>query len=251
MTRFAVLSDIHGNRWALEAVLADIQARRVDQLINLGDIVYGPLDPEATAHLLRALDIPSTAIWGNEDRVLFEDNAETTSHSSLEFTRSNLTTDSLDWLSRFPRQAAVDDIYLTHGIPGDDETYLTEKVDSRGARMRPPGEIRSLLRNVEARLVLCGHSHLARNVQVPGGPLVLNPGSVGLPAYSDDLPHPHIMEAGSPRARYALAEKTKAGWSTELVALDYDWETAAGTAERHGRPDWAHALRTGRALQDS
>jgi putative phosphoesterase len=249
--RIAVLSDIHGNKWALEMVLSDLQKRGADELINLGDSVYGPLEPEATTRLLRALDIPSTTIWGNEDRVLFERNAETTSHSSLEFTRSRLTTESLDWLSRFPRQATLDDIYLTHGIPGDDETYLMEKVGSRGAGTRHPKEIDSLLRNVKANLILCGHSHLARKLQITGGPLVVNPGSVGLPAYSDVLPHPHVMETGSPHARYALAEKTKVGWSIELVALDYAWESAARTAELNGRPDWAHALRTGHALKSS
>ena len=249
--RIAVLSDVHGNKWALEVVLSDLQKRGADELINLGDILYGPLEPEATVGLLRALDIPSTTIWGNEDRILFEHNAETTSHSSLEFTRTSLTTDSLDWLSRFRRQATFDEFHLTHGIPGDDETYLLEKVSSRGAGKRPPEEIHSLVRNVEANLILCGHSHLARKLQIPGGPLVVNPGSVGLPAYSDVLPHPHVMEAGSPHARYALAAKTRVGWTIELVALDYDWETAARTAERNGRSDWAHALRTGHALQSS
>ncbi len=245
MMRTAVLSDIHGNRWALEVVLSDIRKRGIDKLINLGDTVYGPLDPEATACLLMALDIPSTTIWGNEDRVLFESNADTTTHSSLEFTRSELSAASLDWLRQFSPRDAIEDVLLVHGTPEDDEEYLLEKVDTRGSSRRRPEEVGSFLRDVMTRLVLCGHSHLARCVQVQGGPLVVNPGSVGLPAYSDDDPYPHVMEAGSPHTRYALVESVHAGWNIELVALAYDWDTAAQTADRHGRPDWAFSLRTG------
>ena len=64
----AVLSDIHGNRWALEAVLADIQHRGVDELMNIGDSLYGPLDPAGTAEILLPLNIPT--VRGNEDRII-------------------------------------------------------------------------------------------------------------------------------------------------------------------------------------
>jgi putative phosphoesterase len=245
MMRIAVLSDIHGNRWALEAALSDIRKRGVDQLVNLGDIVYGPLDPEATARLLIGLDIPSTTILGNEDRVLFESNADTTPHSSLEFTRSELSTSSFEWLRRLPSRDDVDDVLLIHGTPEDDEEYLLEKVDTRGSFRRRPEEVGVFLKGLKARLVLCGHSHLARCVQVPDGPLVVNPGSIGLPAYFDDDPYSHRMEAGSPHARYAIVERVRAGWNVELIVLAYDWGAAAQKADRHGRPDWAVALRTG------
>jgi predicted phosphodiesterase len=231
--------------------LSDIRKRGADHLLNLGDIVYGPLDPEATAQLLQQFDMPSTTIWGNEDRILFEDDADTRTHASLEFTRSHLTADSLDWLSQFPPQASVGDVVFTHGVPGDDETYLLEKVDSGGRQKRPPEEIGHLLSDLKVGLVLCGHSHLPGKLQIPGGPLVANPGSIGLQAYSDITPFPHVMEMGSPHARYALAEKTDTGWSIELIALDYDWEAAAQVAESNGRADWAYALRTGFAEQRS
>ncbi|HEY8611153.1 MAG TPA: metallophosphoesterase family protein, partial [Roseomonas sp.] len=98
-----------------------------------------------------------------------------------------------------------------------------------------------------ARLVLCGHTHTPRAVTA-GGVLVVNPGSVGLPAYRDAEPVPHVMEAGSPHARYALAMRTELGWSAELRAVAYDWDAAARQAEEHGRPDVAHVARTGRVL---
>ena len=95
--------------------------------------------------------------------------------------------------------------------------------------------------------MLCGHSHVPRIVTV-GGVLVVNPGSVGWAAYSDTQPAPHAVEVGSPHARYALLTHTGAGWSPELRAVPYDWDAAARQAERHGRPDIAHAARTGRVL---
>ena len=66
----AVLSDIHGNRWALAAVLDDIGRRGITRLLNLGDSLYGPLDPAGTAALLLGLDCLS--IRGNEDRILLD-----------------------------------------------------------------------------------------------------------------------------------------------------------------------------------
>jgi hypothetical protein len=54
------------------------------------------------------------------------------------------------------------------------------------------------------------------------------------------------MEAGSPHARYAIADDADGRWTTEFRAVEYDWEQAAAFAEGNGRPDVARALRTGR-----
>jgi hypothetical protein len=97
-------------------------------------------------------------------------------------------------------------------------------------------------------LVLCGHSHVPGVVQVPGGPLVVNPGSIGLPAYRSAAPHPHTMESGSPHARYAIVQRQASSWRVELRAVVYDSAAAAARADALGRADWAHALRTGHAL---
>jgi diadenosine tetraphosphatase ApaH/serine/threonine PP2A family protein phosphatase len=80
-----------------------------------------------------------------------------------------------------------------------------------------------------------------------GGPLVVNPGSVGCPAYADpDGDPPHVSEAGTPHARYAiLTLDGSLGARVEMIALPYDHEAAARRAEANGRPDWARALRTG------
>ena len=77
--------------------------------------------------------------------------------------------------------------------------------------------------------------------------MLVNPGSVGLQAYTDDTPSPHFMETGDPRARYSIISGNKSEWIVENVRVDYNRETAAETAEKNNRPDWAQWLRTGRA----
>ena len=68
--RFAAIADIHGNYLALEAVLADIRTQGVDAIINLGDMVSGPLDARRTMDVLMALD--AVHVLGNHDRYLID-----------------------------------------------------------------------------------------------------------------------------------------------------------------------------------
>ena len=75
---------------------------------------------------------------------------------------------------------------------------------------------------------------------------VVNPGSVGLPAYDDIHPHPHVVETGSPLARWALVETAPGGWRVALCSTPYDVAAAVRRAEANGRPDWADALASGR-----
>jgi predicted phosphodiesterase len=251
--RFAVLSDIHGNHFALEAVLADIASRSVQQIVNLGDHLQGPLDPVGTADRLIPLNLPS--VRGNCDRLLFEAGTIVTPGSTLEGNRAILTEQHKQWLAAMPQTLQLDNILLCHGTPWADDVYLLEEVTPDGSRMKRTGELAPVLHGIAARLVLCGHSHQSRTVQIsdqisaqkPSGPLVVNPGSVGLPAYTEESPHPHAMEAGSPHARYAIVTRSDENWQVEHLAITYDWESAARLAERNGRPDWAEWLRSGRA----
>jgi predicted phosphodiesterase len=97
-----------------------------------------------------------------------------------------------------------------------------------------------------ASLIVCGHTHLPRTMRLADGRTVMNPGSVGLQAYPAKWPYSHTMEAGSPHARYAIAERTNQDWRVEFMTVAYDWENAARGAEANGRADWAVGLRTGR-----
>src|SRR2546421_12077883 len=104
-TSLAVIADIHGNRWALEAVSQDIDRRGIEQIVNLGDHLTGPLDPAGTADLLNTRNMLS--ICGNDDRVLFTPDEEFS--SSQRYTREQLTPAHLQWLRALPETAVVAD----------------------------------------------------------------------------------------------------------------------------------------------
>jgi hypothetical protein len=94
---------------------------------------------------------------------------------------------------------------------------------------------------------LCGHTHMPRVVQV-GGVLVVNPGSIGMPAYADDGAVPHTIETGTPHARYAVITNGPGKtWSVDLRAVVYDWHRAAEQAATNGRLAVARWTSTGRA----
>jgi predicted phosphodiesterase len=247
--RLAVLSDIHGNVLALEAVVADARAQGVARFGNLGDTLYGPLWPRETYELLRRLDVAFT-VRGNQDRDVFEDPPTHPVHpATRRFVRDAIGPDAIDWLSAFPATATWGDALACHGTPASDTTYLLEHVGpGEGAvPLRDGDAIDALLAGVAEPLVLCGHSHVARCVRTPAGRLVVNPGSVGLPAYDDAAPYPHAMQAGSPDAAYAIVESAGAGLIVRHVRVPYDHARAAARAEENGRDDWAAWLATGRA----
>jgi hypothetical protein len=112
-------------------------------------------------------------------------------------------------------------------------------------RIASADEVQQRLAGVSASLVLCGHTHHPRAMRSAAGQLIVNPGSVGLQAYDDAHPHAHVIETGSPDARYAVVERVQGRWVAMLIAVPYDHEPMARLAEQQGLPDWAHALRTG------
>ena len=244
--KLAVIADIHGNIWSLRAVLRDIEQRGIEKIVNLGDSLYGPLDPQGTAQILIQLNIPT--ILGNEDRILVDSPAEQSQSPTLRYVLNGLTPEHLAWLRSLDLTAAAyDHFFLCHGTPEQDDQYLLQEVTRSGVFLRKTGELRAQLCSVELPVVLCGHDHVPHTVYLPDGRLIVNPGSVGLAAYTDDLPFPHAMEAGSPHARYSIVEKTESGWQVENIALPYDWDAAARMALLAGRPDWAEWLKRGRA----
>jgi Calcineurin-like phosphoesterase superfamily domain len=97
--RFALVADIHGNAPALEAVLADLEHRRVDRIINLGDCVSGPLWPRETAERLMRLDWPT--IRGNHDRWVTDWPLEK-QYPSDAFAFRALESTQLAWLAALP-----------------------------------------------------------------------------------------------------------------------------------------------------
>lgn len=235
----AVLSDIHGNLPALEAVIADARSAGASSFVNLGDSLSGPLWPAETADLLTREGWP--AIAGNHERQLLTHSLERMGASDR-FASERLSPAQLAWLAAQPPLLALtDDIFLCHGSPRGDLEHLLHTVEPAGIRDATEAEIAERLGGIGATLILCGHTHVARVVTLPDGRTVANPGSVGLQAFHDDHPLPYIVENGDPLARYALIR----GAEVDLRAVAYDHPAAAAKAEREGRADWAVALRTG------
>lgn len=241
--RLAILSDIHGNLAALEAVVEDLRLRAVDAVINLGDSLSGPLLPLETAQYLMAQNW--THLSGNHERQVLTLTADAGEASDI-YARSRLSRTELDWISSLrPARRFGDEVFLCHGTPDHDKEYLLETAEHGRARLATPQEIQMRLGSVSAALIACGHTHVPRSVRTARGQLIVNPGSVGLPAYDDDHPCYHVVENGSPDARYAIVEKRGDRWSSESIAVPYDHAAMARLAKLRGREDWAGALLSG------
>ncbi|MEU4689324.1 metallophosphoesterase family protein [Actinoplanes sp. NPDC023714] len=244
--RIAVLSDVHGNLPALDAVLAAIEEDGVDLTVNLGDLLSGYVRPAATADRLIAAGLATVA--GNHERQLLTLPPERQGMADR-VTGELITDRHRRWLASLPATLSPRaDILAFHGTPQDDLQYLLHTVDPRGgARDATEDEVRERLGDIRRyALLLCGHTHLPGSRRLPDGPLIVNPGSAGWPAYADDAPFPHVMEAGTPHARYAVVDDASGTWEVDFRQVAYDWEQAAALAEGFGRPDVAGALRTGR-----
>jgi putative phosphoesterase len=246
--RIAVISDIHGNLGALSAVLADIGTRDCDSVVNLGDILSGPLQPAETADLLMSLALPT--IRGNHERQLLEMSPDAMSASDA-YAHAHLRQDQREWLAQLPASLVLNgSILLCHGTPANDLEYFLEQVDADGVRPATSDEARAKAGDAAYPVILCGHTHVPRAMRLADGRLIVNPGSVGLPAYHAERPFPHDIQNHSPSARYAVLEDAGGQWNAELIAVDYDHEAAARLAMKHGSPEWAHALRTGRVAPE-
>jgi predicted phosphodiesterase len=246
MTRIALLSDIHGNLPALKAVLSDLEPRHADCVFCLGDHVSGPMWPKETIDLLRQQNW--TFIRGNHDRCLSMDDPVSLGLSDG-FAHKHLAPGDLEWLASMPSRVVTEDgMLLCHGAPDKDTTYLLETIEQGRTRLSSPDEVRGRLGAHSPALILCGHTHVPRVVRLQEGILFVNPGSVGMQAFDDDSPiGGHVVENGSPHARYALMEETASGWRIELIVVEYDHSKAADQARQNGRPDFEIALRTGYA----
>jgi len=241
--RIAVLADIHGNLPALEAVLTDLASRHVDQVVTLGDHLSGPLLPNETAALL--MGQPWAQIAGNHERQLLSFDPATAGPSERH-AHPRISEKQFAWLGGLPPTAEIEgSILLCHGSPRSDTEYLLETVEAGRVRLAGAAEIAQRMGGVTAPVVLCGHTHVPRSVRTDAGQLLVNPGSVGLPAFDDSKPSYHVVETGSPDARYALLERRTSEWTVALLCVSYDFEPMARLAVKNDRPDWAHALRTG------
>jgi len=243
--RFAAIADVHGNYLALEAVVADIRAQGIDDIVNLGDMASGPLDARRTMDALMALD--ATHVLGNHDRWLIDRLPEKMG-SWERPAYAQLDAGHLDWLRTVPPTRIFrDQVFLCHATPADDNVYWLETVTPDGSvTLSPPEAIENEAMGISQSLILCGHTHIGRAVRLGDGRLVVNPGSVGSPGFSYHVPFPHVIEAGTPDARYAILEQVSGSWSVTFRHVPYDHDAMAALARQNGDPEFARALATGR-----
>lgn len=242
--KIAVVSDIHGNLIALEAVAADLQVRGVTQVVCLGDNLSGPLLPLETARFL--ITSGWTCLAGNHERQILEHLSTGRGGLSDSYAASTLTDTEVEWIRHLsPVVKFSSELLLCHGTPRSDCEPFLETVDAGRMRLATQDEVMQRAAGATSEVIVCGHTHLPRIVRSRSGQLLVNPGSVGLPAYEDDLPMPHVVETGSPEARYAILEHTAIGWTAQLIALPYDHRSMAELAGKRGRHEWERALMTG------
>ncbi|WP_336780876.1 metallophosphoesterase family protein [Paenibacillus illinoisensis] len=239
----AIISDVHSNYLALEAVLQDIAARNIDLIVNLGDSLFGPIDPLATARLL--MDQENIVhVMGNCDETLLQ---KESSSETFQFVRPLLDQGIENWIRSFQHTWAYEELLFCHGTPWEHDQYFLEEVTAEGVRYKDTVQLANELLDVPQRYIFCGHSHVFQTKYLPENKVIVNVGSVGLPAYHDDSPYPHVMESNSPYADYAIAYRNAQGnWNMEHVMVEYDWERASFMAQTNGREDYAVAIRTGR-----
>ena len=231
--KVAVISDIHGNRLALEAVLDDIARRGVDATFNLGDLVSGPLEPNWVADILMDLDVPT--VRGNHERMLIDNPPERLGPVDR-FAQEQKESRHRGWINSLPASMSLlDDVFLCHGTPtSDDETWLDNFWDGRTVVTPDEATVAAKAEGFDYPVLLCGHTHIPRAVRLRDGRLIVNPGAVGIQ-----------FNHGSPDARYATIERRDGKYYPSLHAVPYDHFAAARQAEANGFPRWREALVTG------
>jgi len=228
--RIAVISDIHSNLTALEAVIDKLPKH--DDLFCLGDIVgYGPQPNEVIARLAELH--PSVTILGNHDYAVISGDVQgfsTNAATAVEWTRRKLNEVSHDYLAALKPSARIQregrSFALYHGSPLDPlNEYIFPSL---------PATIgRSLVKAASASIVLLGHTHMPMLHKFEGD-LLANPGSVGQP------------RDGDPRASFALLSLSEGDVRFEVQRVRYDVGLVADRILSNGLPRFlAERLYTG------
>jgi predicted phosphodiesterase len=181
--RVAVISDVHGNAVALDAVLRDLSRERPDLVVFGGDLTWGSL-PGETCRLVEPLRDSSIFLRGNAERALLEaaarvDGGEDTNLTARERWMVEHHSPALrDFLASFVEATVVDvdglgPVRFCHGSPRSDEELITFAT--------PETRMRALMANVPEKVLVSAHTHIQFDREVAGVRSV-NPGSVGMPS---------------------------------------------------------------------
>lgn len=235
--KLAVFGDVHGNHFALKAVVRDIEAHQLDVWVNLGDQLFGGADPLGAWQTQQQLKARYGVheVRGNTDERLGEKiTPGTKKREMLEWLHSVLPASAGEYVANLPisLSLASGEVIAAHGTPSDPWEYLlrNEKTWATDEQV-----LKRLGDTGPARVVIVGHSHLEQVRQL-GNLTVVNCGAVSR------------QKDGSALARWALLEGGNGIWNVTFKRVHYDIEAAAKWAEEHahdGRKE-ARQLRTGR-----
>ncbi|MDQ1848010.1 metallophosphoesterase family protein [Gemmobacter fulvus] len=227
--RIAILTDIHANREAFAAVLADVENRKVDQIVLLGDIVgYGP-DPEwCCTRAMALVQAGALAVQGNHDAaVLKPDTAmNITARRAMDWTRPRLSPEQAGFLAGLPLRQRHEDLLFVHASAHDPQDWIYV---SSAQRAMPS------FRVCPERVIFCGHVHVPALISCDMG------GGVQAQRFPFAMPVPLIRSRrwlavvgavgqprdGRPLAAYALMDTT----SNELTFFRIPYDTAATVAK--------------------
>lgn len=233
--RIAVISDIHGNLTALEAVLADLRSVAPDAVVLGGDLADGGARPVEVLDRVRGLGW--RGVLGNVDEMLFRPAALEAFaaqskapaamweaiRANAAATRAALGGDRLAWLAGLPGEVREDGLAVVHARPAD--CWRAPGIDTSEA------ELAGTYDPLGAAVVVYGHTHLPGARRLANGLTVANAGSVGLPF------------DGDPRASYALVEDGAAS----IRRVEYDVERELRELSWCGLPGAAWAAKMIRA----
>ena len=237
--RLTIFGDIHANLPALQAVLADTEARDLSPLYCLGDLVGYCTFPNEVVATIQERNIPT--LMGNYDQGIGNDSddcgcaytnpvAEALGRRSIAWSKQNTSADTKLYLRQLPAQIPLQldalRVVLVHGSPRKINEYLYAD--------RPDATLERLLDMAEAEVLVCGHTHIPYHRILPSGRHVVNAGSVGKP------------KDGNPQACYVVLETLNNNLSVTFRRVPYDVERAAQAIEANDMPhEYAEMLRTG------
>ena len=224
MTKLAILSDIHGNLPALEAVLSDIKSFDVDQIVVPGDVIhFGPFSNQV-ARIVIESDWP--VVRGNNEYFLLDfdtPRAPTEWSDPIQFAPTKWINQHFDQdlknkIATWPDTINLrfDDappIQVFHGTPASSWDPIFDSMTDE--------EIEKILANVETEYVICGHTHLPMDRQI-NRRHVFNPGSVGLPF------------DGIRSASYMILDGDSNGWHPTFRRVPFDHEAVLREFETSG-----------------
>jgi predicted phosphodiesterase len=248
MTRVVVLSDVHGNVVALEAVRKAIRVESPDLVAIAGDLVLNGPDPAATVDLLRVMEAEGAAIVsGNTDIAVADfdyaaafpwmsDGVPEAFQAAAEWAHDALGDERVAWLRRLPseRRLRTDDgtmILVCHASPGSQTAGFDQALD--------PSIITERVSRTDARVIACGHTHLPE-VRDLGWKLIVNDGSAG-----------YVFD-GDPTASWARLEITDGDVQAEIRRTEYDVLSVANAISARGLPGdvyRAATVRTGKLVR--